>query len=171
MFGNTRRVAEAIAAGLREVGEVDVLRVNDATESTFDTADLIVVGGPTHVHGMSGPLTRIEAVRQAGVPDSGLALDPQPTELGVREWLESAGELPVLFAAFDTRADAFKWLTGSAAHQISKQLKHRDRTEVIEPGSFVTPDNDIDDDEIERARAWGRAAGAAAQAQLGLVAD
>lgn len=169
MFGNTRRVAEAIAEGLRQSGDVDLLRVTEATETTFDTADLIVVGGPTHVHGLSGPLTRQEAVRQAEQPDSGLALEPQTTEKGVREWLDSAGELPALYAAFDTRSDAFKWLTGSAATQISKHLKHRDRVEVIEEGSFLAPDNEIDPAEVDRAREWGVAAGVAALVRLGLA--
>ncbi len=168
MFGNTHRVAEAVAEGLREYAEVTVVPVAAATEALVADPELVVVGGPTHVHGMSGPLTRQEAVRQAGAPDSGLTLEPNADGKGVREWIETAGELPTLFAAFDTRADAFKWLTGSAATQISKHLKHRDRTEVFEPGSFLVPDNDIDLSEIVRAKEWGAAVGRATLDALGL---
>lgn len=167
MFGNTHQVAEAVAEGLRESGDVDLLRIYEATETTFDTADLLVVGGPTHVHGMSSQLTRTEAARMASAPDSDLSLEPNTAGKGVREWLDTAGELPALYAAFDTRADAAKWLTGSAANQIAKKLKHRDRSEVCEPGSFLAPDNDIDTSELDRARDWGRAAGIAAAARVG----
>lgn len=51
MFGNTRQVAAAIAEGLAPSGAVDSVTVNDAgAKDAAESADLLVVGGPTHVH-------------------------------------------------------------------------------------------------------------------------
>ena len=53
LYGNTHAVAEAVAEGLRERAEVDVSPVEDSSSGVVEDADLLVVGGPTHVHGMS----------------------------------------------------------------------------------------------------------------------
>ena len=51
MFGNTRQVAAAIAEGLAPSGTVASFTVNDAgAKDAAESADLLVVGGPTHVH-------------------------------------------------------------------------------------------------------------------------
>ncbi|MDH6180744.1 sulfite reductase alpha subunit-like flavoprotein [Microbacteriaceae bacterium SG_E_30_P1] len=166
-FGNTRQVADAIAEGARQVSEVRMVNVNDATPERLDSADLVLVGGPTHVHGMSRPETRAQAQRIADADDN-LILEPQAPGTGIREWLESGPVLPALVAAFDTRADAAKWLTGSAARHIAKRLRGHGRTMVIEPGSFLAPDNDIDLSEVERARDWGARAARSAIETTGL---
>ena len=53
MYGNTRRVADAIGAGLGTVFDVTVVPVSQASPVVLADADLVVVGGPTHAHGMS----------------------------------------------------------------------------------------------------------------------
>ena len=58
MLGSTKKVAEAIAEGLADGGEVSVVPVTSAGAHVLDGADLVVVGGPTHAHGMSRPSTR-----------------------------------------------------------------------------------------------------------------
>ncbi|AUI64561.1 hypothetical protein B1H26_23740 [Amycolatopsis sp. BJA-103] len=63
MFGNTEQVAKAVAEGLSPYAEVDVVNVDDV--GSVAEAGLLVVGGPTHVHGMSWPSSRTEAGRQA----------------------------------------------------------------------------------------------------------
>ena len=55
MYGNTHQVAEAIGAGLEPACEVSIVPVSQATQESLAGADLVVVGGPTHVHGMSRP--------------------------------------------------------------------------------------------------------------------
>lgn len=170
MFGNTRQIARAIGEGLEPFAQVTVVRVGDVTEDMLINAELLIVGGPTHAHGMSRPATREEAVRQASAPDSDLTLEPQPVDTGVREWIAGMSVAPPTFAAFDTRADAFRWLTGSAATQIAKQLGKRHTAQVAEPGSFLVPDNDIDLSEIDRAREWAAAAGRAALERLSFPA-
>src|SRR5215468_7335079 len=53
MFGNTRTIAHAIGAGLAEYFDVAIVPVARAYPATYGEADLVVVGGPTHVHGLS----------------------------------------------------------------------------------------------------------------------
>ncbi len=53
MFGNTHEVAERIASGLAARYEVTVLPVGEAIAQILPDIDLLVVGAPTHVHGLS----------------------------------------------------------------------------------------------------------------------
>ncbi len=54
MYGNTHLIADAIADGLRSVsGDVAIVPVADTVDDVLEGADLVVVGGPTHAHGMS----------------------------------------------------------------------------------------------------------------------
>ena len=68
MYGNTHQIAEAIGEGLDLSDGVKVLPLADVTQSMLEQADLIVVGGPTHAHGMSRESTRKAAVDAAGKP-------------------------------------------------------------------------------------------------------
>ena len=60
MYGNTHRVAEAIAEGLVSLGQVAVMPVAQAAKESMADIDVLVVGGPTHVHGMSRTASRSE---------------------------------------------------------------------------------------------------------------
>ena len=54
MYGNTHLVADAIAVGLRAAAfDITIVPVSQAGPAVLADADLVVVGGPTHVHGMS----------------------------------------------------------------------------------------------------------------------
>jgi len=69
-----------------------VVPVASAGAHILDGADLVVVGGPTHTHGMSRPGTRKMAGNRAGKPGSGVELVPGAVSgPGVREWLASLG--------------------------------------------------------------------------------
>ncbi len=119
MYGNTHLVADAIGRGLATSGEVVVVPVADAAPALVEDADLLVVGGPTHAHGMSRPSTRKAAVEQA--KDN--PIDPAAAGAGVREWLETLPPSAAPSAAFDTRAGvAPALLTGRASKGIAKQL-------------------------------------------------
>lgn len=58
MFGSTRYVAEAIAEGLADCAEVSVVPVAHANAEVLDGVDLLVVGAPTHLHGLPRPSSR-----------------------------------------------------------------------------------------------------------------
>ena len=65
MYGNTHHVAEAIGTGLSEGYDVAVVPVSEADPAVLNGADLVVVGGPTHLHGMSRPSSRKGAATAA----------------------------------------------------------------------------------------------------------
>ena len=88
MYGNTHAIAEGIASGIRPAGEVRVVPVAEATEDLLTWADVVIVGGPTHIHGMSRSTTRDDARERASLPESTLDLDAAADGPGVREWLE-----------------------------------------------------------------------------------
>jgi hypothetical protein len=156
MFGSTRKVAEAIAEGLRDQAEVTLLPVKEAPESFADT-DLLIVGAPTHVHGLSRPSSRTEAGHWADEPERHLSLEPDAEGIGVREWLETCGTPPEHFAAFDTRADMTELFTGSAAVGIEKRLKKLGSRRFVEHASFlVDKESALEPGELDRAREWGR---------------
>lgn len=156
MYGNTHLVADAIAEGLAPIGEVEVVPVDGATAAVLAGADLLVVGGPTHAHGMSSKATRQGAVADAAKPERDLHLDPDAEGPGLRDWFGSVDGLPAKAAAFDTRMDAPPILTGRASKGIAKRLRHHGCDVVAEPMSFlVTKGNHLVDDEAAHARAWG----------------
>jgi hypothetical protein len=155
MYGNTHAIASAIGDGLRGRFEVDVVPVAGADADVIGTADLIVVGGPTHVHSISRDSTRHQAVEDAHKPGRDLDLDADAEGPGLRDWIPDLPTGPSRFAAFDTRVDVAAVLSGRASKAISKRLRHRGLDEVVPPESFlVTKDNDLVPGEIERARAW-----------------
>jgi hypothetical protein len=157
LYGNTQAVAEAIAAGLREHGEADLIAVADAQSLDLADADLLVVGGPTHIHGMSSKLSRKGALDDAKKHADGR---PEPDVEGppLRDWLADVGRAEGMrAAAFDTRIGKPKLVTGSAARGIAKRLDHHG-FDVIGEESFVVDDSagPLHEGELDRARAWAR---------------
>jgi flavodoxin len=161
MFGNTRQIASAIAAGLGATGDVTVCNVNRIPEGVLNDADVVVVGAPTHIHSLSAPATRLEADQQAHVPGRHLTIEPDVEKLGVREWMRELGPTDQAFAAFDTRFDGPRLLTGAAGSHISKELRQLGMTEIVEPESFLVRGNELESGEADRAREWGAAIGRA----------
>lgn len=158
MFGNTHHVAEQIAAAAAGSGEVTLVPVAEATPEVLAGADLVFVGGPTHVHGLSRPTTRANAAQMAEKDDD-LHLDPDAEGPGVREWFDGLATVSgVKAAAFDTRADASAVLTGRASKGIAKRLRNHGFTLVAEPESFlVDKHNHLLEGEDKRALDWARA--------------
>lgn len=160
MFGNTQTIAEAVAEGLSEQLHVVLVEVDEAPEQLDGDIELVVVGGPTHVFGMSRPATREDAGRVAagGLVSRGT---------GVREWLAGlrGGGPGVRAAAFDTHVD--KRLPGSASQAAAKRLRRMGFLLVARPESFYVADKagPLLDGEEERARRWG--ASLAAQTEPG----
>jgi flavodoxin-like protein len=154
MYGNTRAVAEAIGAGLAPYATV--LPVEQATPDQLAIADLLVVGAPTHMHGLSRPATRRLAVKAARRPDNAIPLEPEAMGPGVREWLASIGGLCCRAAAFDTRLDGLGLLTGRASRTIARLLRRRGAQVVAHSQSFLLDkQSQLLDGELDRARAWG----------------
>ncbi len=158
MFGSTKKVAEAIAGGLADCAEVSVVPVTSADAHILDGADLVVVGGPTHTHGMSRPGTRKRAGKLARKPGHELELVPGAVSgPGVREWLASLGRLEVAGAAFDTRLQGLPAFTGRASKSIRRHLAQHGARIAASPESFLVEGmtGALVEGELERARAWG----------------
>ena len=129
--GTTRRVAEAIADGIRAHDIADVRSVAEA-EPLSEGVDLLVIGGPTEAHRITPDLLDF------------LQRLPADAVRGTR-----AG-------AFETRLDWPKWLSGSAADTIGRRLAQLGAIDPVPTESFfVSFDPDIRPTELDRARAWG----------------
>jgi hypothetical protein len=116
--------------------------------------DLLVVGAPTHIHGLSSKRSREGAVDQGAAGEPGI---------GVRGWIDSLpnGVRGPRVAAFDTRANKPVLLVGSAARGISRRLRERGYLPAAKPQSFFvqgTP-GPLEEGELERAADWGRTLG------------
>jgi hypothetical protein len=162
MYGNTYIIAGNIADGLRATHEVTLVPVAGATEDLVDEADLLVVGGPTHMHGMSSAASRRMAAQAAAKEGSGLTLDPDGAGPGIHDWLKGIGAGHALAAAFDTRLSGVPAFTGRASRGISRLLKRHGYRLFAAPESFlVGQQSTLLDGETSRARRWGMTLGAA----------
>ena len=95
MFGMTHDVAEAVAEGVSKAqadARVVCLRVGEATPDRVGTPDLLIVGGPTHMRGMSSGMSRkiavsIEEKAARGKGEhQGHGLEPAVEGPGLRQW-------------------------------------------------------------------------------------
>jgi hypothetical protein len=156
MFGNTRAIAEAIAGALGQRAEVELVPVGQATPQLVAWAELVVVGAPTHVHGLSSTTSRRNAADRVVQPGNTLRLEPEAEAIGIREWLAGlpagAGKAAV---AFDTRIKAPAIITGRASNNIARALHSHGFRLATEPESFlVTSQNELVEGELDRAREW-----------------
>lgn len=162
MFGNTRQIAEAVARGLGNHGEVRAVEVGEAP-ADLSGYDFLVVGGPTHILGMSRPMTRKGAADQA--QQHGMELVSKGE--GVREWLGGVTpprrDYPA--ASFDTALRKLGWFgAGSAARKEASVLEEKGFRMVAPPEQFRVTGGEIarlEPGELERAEEWGRALAAA----------
>jgi hypothetical protein len=163
MYGQTGAVAERIALGLTRTHPTLLLTVPRATTAEVDGADVLVVGAPTHHHGLSTSESRLVAAAyaEAGAIPQQMRVDPLAP--GIREWLTALAPPPGCRAvAFDTRVDGPTILTGRAVHEIDKGLARAGALIVAAPESFlVRMDSSLVDGEGDRAEAWGLTLGAA----------
>jgi hypothetical protein len=171
MFGNTRKIAEAIAAGIREAdpsARVTVAQAGTAQPDAAAQAALLIAGGPTHILRMSSPRTRQQGLQAARKATGQPHPDPEPGAAGpgVREWLRA---LPPArpgsrAAAFDTRLPSR--LAGGAARSAARQLRKRGYQLAAQPEGFIVTGSEgpLRDGEADRAREWG--AGLAQRASL-----
>ncbi|MEZ7787497.1 flavodoxin family protein [Actinomyces naeslundii] len=149
-FGNTRAIAEAVAAGLIEGGvEAQVIDVSQAPSALPADLDLLVLGAPTHNRGLPTATSRAKACEQAG---SGEASH------GIGGWLETTA-IPASTgaAAFDTVISK-GWLSGSAAKATVKALQRHQGRQTASVRSFVVTASKgpLADGEKTDAHSWGR---------------
>lgn len=150
LWGNTEKVARAVAQALEPSLQVEVVDT-DAAPTDLEGYDLVVVGGPTHAFSMTRPATREGAVKSSGAP--------RAPKRGIREWLSDVTpvnrEIPA--AAFDTRIDSPR-MPGSAAKAARHELRSLgfDVTTKAETFRVHGTEGPLIDGEFERAAAWAR---------------
>ena len=164
MFGATHEVADAVAEGVAEAqpgATISCLRVGDADPDRVAAADLVIVGGPTHMRGMSSGMSRSMAVKMEEKKEHdegqviGHGLEPGAEGDGLRDWFH---ELPKgargrRAAAFDTRGEGP--MVGGAAKGIAHRLESHGYELVTGPEGFIVEaDGLLKAGERERARAW-----------------
>lgn len=158
LYGNTHAVANAIAEGMAATAEAQVMTVEEAGSTEPISTDLLIVGGPTHIHGMSRkPMWELAVKDALEHPEKGLVPDAAAAGPNLRAWFASLDKANGKAAAFDTRLEGNKLLTGQASKGIAKRLRDRGFKLVAEPASFlVNDDNHLLSGELDRARAWGK---------------
>jgi flavodoxin len=138
-YGNTRRIAEAIADGLRPFGTAQLFAAEEAPTPLPPGTDLIVIGGPTEMHKITETLAeilhRIEAETLHGVAA----------------------------AAFDTRLRWPRWLAGSAGVGAWSKLQSAGARMIAPAESFCVKKDEgaekgdapkLEPGELERATQW-----------------
>jgi hypothetical protein len=164
LYGNTHQVATAIARGIADTrpdATIEVVPVTEAHPAHAGVADLLIVGGPTHMRGMSTGFSRhLTATAEAKKPPAEQhLLDGRADGPGLRDWitrLPSAGEEGHAAAAFDTRIGAR--FAGGAARGIGTRLRRLGYRLIDEPEGFLIQDDGtgpLKDGELVRAHAWG----------------
>lgn len=169
MFGTTRLLADAVAKGLSVAATganpaiaAQLVNVNRAARLDLAEIDLLIVGAPTHAHGLSTVASRGEAAAWPNDPNKHVTLDDDAAGIGMREWLDTATTVPPYFAAFDSRWSHARILTGAASVHLSEILVRRGSRPIVPDESFLISDDLLVTGEAYRAEIWGeRLVGAA----------
>ena len=135
VYGNTEKIARAIAEAISPSGEVKVVQAGEASPSELESIDLLIVGSPTHG---GRPTPAIQDL---------INKMPQPSLQGIN------------VAAFDTRIPTkLVRVFGYAAGRIAGNLKKKGVTLVASPeGFFVTASKGpLKEGELERAAGWAK---------------
>ena len=135
VYGNTEKIARAIAAALTPAGEVKPLRPGELNPSELQAVDLLIVGSPTQ-GGRSTPaiLNFLNKVSE-------------PAIKGIH------------VAAFDTRfSTRLVGIFGYAAGKIADSLKRKGGTLILPPEAFFVKSRQgpLKDGELERAAGWAK---------------
>ncbi len=132
-WGNTEKIARAIAAGL--AGGTRALPLKTAGAEGLDKIDLLVIGSPV-INGRPSQSmqTYLQSVKR-----------------------ETSAKLKV--AAFDTRLKSrLATMLGNAASRMAAQFKELGSNVIASPEGFIVKGQKgpLADGEIDRATRWGR---------------
>ena len=134
-YGNTEKIARAIAGALTPSGEVKVLRPGEVNPSELESVDLLIVGSPT----------------QGGRPTP-----------AIQDFINRVPERAIKgvnVAAFDTRfSTKLVGIFGYAAGKIANSLKRKGGTLISSPEPFFVKGKEgpLKEGELERAATWAK---------------
>jgi flavorubredoxin len=164
IYGNTEAVAEAIAEGAssgRRCPEVLCLPAVHVTAELVGCAAMLVVGAPTHYHGMPSRRSLIagrQLQRRATLAGSVVLVSPdQDEDVDLRAWLRRLPDARpgAIGAAFDTRLTS-RW-AGGAASGIARRLRKHHFELMLRPEGFTIESalGPPRAGELARATEWG----------------
>jgi flavodoxin len=133
-YGDTQRIAQAIANALGDFREARAVRLDPAQPVELQGLDLFIVGCPTQGW---RPTPAIQSFLQ----------EPSSEELG-----------GLAVACFDTRFRLPRFMTGSVAKVMAAKLREKGVSLLAEPESFFVKGTEgpLRDGELDRAVAWAR---------------
>jgi len=142
-FGNTGKIAQAIADGLVDLDEVDLVHVSQTSPGELGGIDLLIVGSPTQKF---RPTQRVTDFLK-GIP-SGSLLGVNAAAFDTRFTEEKIGEIRIL--------EFFVGLFGYAAKPIADRLQKKGAQLVVLPEGFYVDDTEgpLLEGELERAAEW-----------------
>ena len=135
LYGNTEKVAQAIAGALVSSGEVKVLRPGEVSPSELQSVDFLIIGSPT----------------QGG----------RPTK-AIQEFLNKLPESAVKgvsVATFDTRfTTKLVAIFGYGAGKIADSLRKKGGNLMVTPEPFFVKGREgpLKEGEVERAAVWAK---------------
>jgi len=142
VYGNTEKIARAIAAGLELTAEVQVRPVAEVHAGQLTGLDLLVVGSPTQAFGMiTGPKEFLKSLPANAI--KGVKVAAFDTRMSVQQ--------------VDSKIFTFMaGLFGYAAEKIEKGLKAIGGVPVTAPAGFIVEakEGPLKEGELERAKAW-----------------
>jgi flavodoxin len=132
-FGNTKRIAQAIADTLRAFGQAQAVRVDPERQVSFQAVNLLIVGSPTQ------------------------GFRPTPAMQSFLGNVSSSSLGGLAVACFDTRFRGSLWKS-SAAPRMARQLRMIGVEPIVPPESFfvkaMKKEGPLLAGEVERAASW-----------------
>ncbi len=132
-YGNTERIAQAIAETLRAFGQTRAVRVDAARSVELRGVDLLILGSPTQ------------------------GFRPTPAMQSFLATVSSQSLSGLAVACFDTRFRGTLWKS-SAAPRMAKQLRALGIESLVPPESFfvktMKKEGPLLTGEMERAAGW-----------------
>jgi flavodoxin len=149
-YGNTQKIAEAIAEGMREAGgmghAVQLHRLGDVPPGDVTGLDLLVVGSPTHAFRATPEMkTWLKEIPDHALQGTAVAVfDTRFTD----EHIKSESRVLTVMSG----------LFGFAADPMGDELKKKGGRLVVSPEGFYVSGTEgpLLDGELERAAEWGR---------------
>jgi flavodoxin len=133
-YGDTQRIAQAIADKLAEFGEARAVRLDPSQPVELQGVDVFIVGCPTQ------------------------GWRPTPATQSFLEEVSFEELRSLAVACFDTRFRLPRFMTGSAANVNARKLREKGISLLVAPESFFVKGTEepLRNGELERAATWAR---------------
>lgn len=134
-FGNTTRLARAMAEVIRPHGNLRLVAAHEINYLEAVGLNLLVIGSPVHQHRVPGVLRSLIEETPAGALQG------------------------VHVASFDTRYHRPAWITGTVAPWLTRKLRYLGGRPLVSGESFFVLHRmgPLEEGECERAQIWSQA--------------